>query len=124
MIKGEAEFIGKSKSGFAVNVSGKQYLGENLIRATGGRPHIPQIQGLQDALRSGLAVTPREILATPEIPAKLLILGGGTIGIEFATFYRSAGADCQRACKVAGFQACKLAGFQAPGDKPKSFPSR
>ena len=33
-------------------------------------------------------------------------------------------STCQRACKVAGFQACKLAGFQAPGDKPKSFPSR
>ena len=93
IIRGEAEFIGKSKSGFAVNVSSKQYLGKNLIRATGGKPRIPQIQGLQDALRSGLAVTPREILTTPEIPAKLLILGGGTVGIEFATFYRSAGAD-------------------------------
>lgn len=93
IIRREAEFIGKSKSGFAVNAAGKRYLGKNLIRATGGRPHIPQIQGLQDALRSGLAVTPREILATPEIPAKLLILGGGTVGIEFATFYRSAGAD-------------------------------
>ena len=93
IIRGEVELIGKSKSGFAVNVSGKQYLGKNLIRATGGKPRIPQTQGLQDALRSGLAVTPREILATPEIPAKLLILGGGTIGIEFATFYRSAGAD-------------------------------
>ena len=54
VIKGEAEFIGKSKSGFAVNVSSKQYLGKNLILATGGKPRIPQIQGLQDALRSGL----------------------------------------------------------------------
>ena len=112
--KGEAEFIGKSKSGFAVNVSGKQYLGENLIRATGGRPHIPQIQGLQDALRSGLAVTPREILATPEIPAKLLILGGGTIGIEFATFYRSAGADVtivEQASGIGGKLDPRLSGF-------------
>ena len=114
VIKGEAEFIGKSKSGFAVNVSGKQYLGENLIRATGGRPHIPQIQGLQDALRSGLAVTPREILATPEIPAKLLILGGGTIGIEFATFYRSAGADVtivEQASGIGGKLDPRLSGF-------------
>ena len=40
------------------------------------------------------------------------------------TLPRAEEANCQRACKVAGFQACKLAGFQAPGDKPKSFPSR
>lgn len=114
VITGEAEFIGKSRAGFAVNVSGKQYLGKNLIRATGGRPHIPQIQGLQDALRSGLAVTPREILATPEIPAKLLILGGGTIGIEFATFYRSAGADVtivEQASSIGGKLDPRLSDF-------------
>lgn len=114
VIKVEAEIFRGTQGNFSVRANGRDYAGKNLILATGGRPKIPEIPGLPKALLSGFAVTPREILTTPEIPANLLILGGGTIGIEFATFYRSAGAEVmvvEQSANIGGKLDERLSGF-------------
>ena len=69
---------------------GCRYEARQLIWAAGGKPHIPAIPGIAEALAAGFAVTPRELPAA--VPPSLLILGGGAAGIELATFFRIAGS--------------------------------
>lgn len=55
--------------------------------ATGSRPAVPQALGY-DGER---VITSDEALALPELPKTLLILGGGVIGCEFASFFATLG---------------------------------
>jgi pyruvate/2-oxoglutarate dehydrogenase complex dihydrolipoamide dehydrogenase (E3) component len=70
-------------------------VGEELLRArravviaTGSRAAIPPIPGL----RESEPWTNREVTTASEIPASLLILGGGVVGVEMAQAYASLGA--------------------------------
>lgn len=92
IVEGEGQIIGKT-DGFNVKVGEDVYAGKNLIIATGSIPAIPPIPGLEEALKSGFAVTNREMLEIKEIPEKLAIIGGGVIGLEFASYFNSAGSD-------------------------------
>lgn len=57
---------------------------------TGSEASVPPIPGLAEA--GDRILTNREILALKEQPATLVIIGGGVIGMEFASFYNSLGA--------------------------------
>lgn len=96
-------------------VAGREYYaGKNLIWATGGRPRIPDIDGIVSGLHSGIVVTPREILSRPVIPQSLIIIGGGCIGIEFAAFYQSVGSAVtivEQTGKLGGDIEARLASF-------------
>ena len=61
--------------------------------ATGSSPAIPPITGLKDGLESGFVVTNREILALTEVPEKLVVIGGGVIGLEMASYFNSVGSN-------------------------------
>jgi dihydrolipoamide dehydrogenase len=74
-----------------VKVADKTYKAKNLILATGSHPFLPPIEGLQEAMDSGNGLTAKEILALEELPEKLVIVGGGVIGVEFATLYSNLG---------------------------------
>lgn len=63
----------------------------NLILATGAHPFIPPIEGLQKAFESKKAVTAKELLDLDVLPSSLVIIGGGVIGVEFATLYSNLG---------------------------------
>jgi dihydrolipoamide dehydrogenase len=63
-----------------------------LVLATGASPIIPPIPGVKEALESKIIVTSKEILALQEIPKSLVIIGGGVIGIEFATMFSALGS--------------------------------
>ncbi|HWQ58494.1 MAG TPA: NAD(P)/FAD-dependent oxidoreductase, partial [Clostridia bacterium] len=54
---------------------------------------LPPIPGLSAALASGFAVTNRELLDAKEVPARLAVVGGGVIGLELASYFRSAGSE-------------------------------
>ena len=76
------------QAGPAVQVDGGTITAADVIVATGSRPK----------LLPGLEVTPRiitsdEALWYAEIPSSAVIIGAGAIGLEFASFYRSMGAD-------------------------------
>jgi dihydrolipoamide dehydrogenase len=61
----------------------------SAIVATGSFPIRPPIPGLD----SGLCVDSTGLLAQTEVPARLVILGGGIIGCEFASIFRTFGSE-------------------------------
>lgn len=77
------------QKGTASKKSGACYTATNLIIANGVESFIPPIAGLAD---SG-AMTSREILSLDAIPQQLAIIGGGVIGIEFASLFSQLGSS-------------------------------
>ncbi|MBK5241086.1 dihydrolipoyl dehydrogenase [Clostridium sp.] len=59
-----------------------------IIITTGSRPLIPKINGID---HTGV-ITSNEALNLTEIPKSIVIIGGGAIGLEFATMFSSAGS--------------------------------
>lgn len=67
-------------------------IAEKILIATGSKPIIPKIEGVQ--LKN--VITSDELLSRKEAPyEKLLIIGGGVIGIEFATIYKELGCEVE-----------------------------
>ena len=90
VVKGEAIIQGRSSNGVEVNCEGKSYLGNNLLICTGSEAFVPLIPGLVNA--GEIILTNREILDLKEQPVKLIVIGGGVIGMEFASIYNSLGS--------------------------------
>jgi dihydrolipoamide dehydrogenase len=89
VVKGEAMIKGRSSDGVEVSCNGETYLAANLLICTGSEAFVPPIPGLDAS--SDVILTNREILALKEQPSSLVIIGGGVIGMEFASFYNSLG---------------------------------
>jgi dihydrolipoamide dehydrogenase len=66
-----------------------QYQAKHIIIATGARPRA--LPGLEPDQK--LVWTYFEAMVPPSIPKSLLVIGSGAIGIEFASFYRTLGAE-------------------------------
>ena len=82
---GEGEILNKNE----VKVNDEILKTKNIILATGSSPIIPPIPGINEAHKSGFLMTSKEMLSIDQIPKKLIIVGGGVIGIEFATIFNS-----------------------------------
>ncbi|MDR2918389.1 MAG: dihydrolipoyl dehydrogenase [Tannerella sp.] len=91
IIKGEAYTKGRSGNGIEIECNGETFLAENLLICTGSEAFVPPIPGIQEA--GDIILTNREILALKEQPKSLVIIGGGVIGMEFASFYNSLGTE-------------------------------
>src|SRR5699024_11347379 len=63
----------------------KSITANNIIIATGSRPFVPPISGVEDV---GFHTTDT-IFDIDKIPEKLVIVGGGVIGVEFANIFAS-----------------------------------
>ena len=85
IVQGEATIINKN----TVQCSGETYECENLILCTGSETFIPPIPGVDTVP----FWTHRDALDNKELPASLAIIGGGVIGIEFASFFNSLGVQ-------------------------------
>ena len=88
----QAQIQGKDGEFFCVRANGQDYLGKNLIIATGSSNVIPPLPGVQENLGS-FVLTNREILDLKELPKELVIIGGGVIGLEMACYYGCAGTQ-------------------------------
>lgn len=75
-----------------VEADGKEYQGKNLIIASGSDVVKPPIPGLKEGLESGFVLTSREILDLEEIPKSMVIVGGGVIGLEMASYFQTVGS--------------------------------
>ena len=93
VVKAAAKIAGKSDNGFVVEAGGERYEGKKLIIAAGSVAAVPPIPGLKEAVASGDAVTNREVLALTKAPKKLIVLGGGVIGLEMASYFNSIGTE-------------------------------
>lgn len=89
VVKGEAVILGRSAEGIAIRACETDYTARNLLICTGSEATVPPIPGLKEA--GDIIVTNREILALRERPEELVIIGGGVIGMEFASFFNSLG---------------------------------
>ena len=93
VVKGEALIMGRTEEGAIRIAAGETtYEAKNLLICTGSETFIPPIPGL-DMETNEAIVTSRELLAEKEAPASITIIGGGVIGMEFASLYNSLGAE-------------------------------
>lgn len=90
VVVGEAEIQGRAADGTISIACGEEtYEAANLLLCTGSETVIPPIPGLAETDYW----TSREALQTKELPASLVIIGGGVIGMEFASFFNSMGTE-------------------------------
>ncbi|SFD96758.1 mercury(II) reductase [Roseivivax sediminis] len=84
-IEGRARFDGEGQ----LTVDGTALPATKIVIATGSRPHVPAIPGIEavDALDSTSA------LEMDELPASMLVLGAGYIGVELAQLFARAGVE-------------------------------
>lgn len=83
MVTGEAEVADKSH----VKCGGELYECDNLLLCAGSETFIPPIPGVE-----GVPYwTHRDALDCKQLPQSLVIVGGGVIGMEFASFFNSLG---------------------------------
>ncbi len=77
--------FGRLENANTLEVEGRRLTARRVILATGSQPALPPIPGAQDALTSD------GVLSLTALPASLVIVGGGVIGMEFATLFSSLG---------------------------------
>jgi glutathione reductase (NADPH) len=68
-----------------VEVNGQRFSARHILIATGGRPIRPSIPGAE------LGVTSEAIFSMPTLPKRALVVGGGYIGLEFASIFEGLG---------------------------------
>jgi dihydrolipoamide dehydrogenase len=86
LIRGSARIAGKG----LVEVDGRRYTTRHIVLATGSEPVIPPIPGL-----AGLdgVWTNREATGARAVPERLVILGGGPVGVELAQAFAALGSQ-------------------------------
>jgi dihydrolipoamide dehydrogenase len=87
VVKGDAMIQSRSASGVKIEADGKLFEAKNLLICTGSEAFVPPIPGLDP--KSDVILTNREILLLKEKPESLVVIGGGVIGMEFASFFNS-----------------------------------
>ena len=92
IVEAEAVIKGRNGEDFVVSAGGEDYAGKRILIATGSVPVIPPIEGVREGVDSGFVLTNREILDLTEIPESLVVIGGGVIGLEMASYFNSAGS--------------------------------
>ena len=85
IVTGEATIVDKN----TIQCGGETYECENLLLCTGSETFIPPIPGVENVDYW----THRDALDNKEVPASLTIVGGGVIGMEFASFFTSLGVQ-------------------------------
>lgn len=89
VVKENAFIEGAVPGGFLVSAGDGRYEAAKLLVCTGSEAAVPPIPGVSE---STAIVTNRELLGLSEIPENLVIIGGGVIGMEFASFFNSVGS--------------------------------
>ena len=83
VLRGKAQF----KDAKTVVCNGQEYTADKIIIATGSVSAVLPIPGAEGCLTS------KEILELTEVPGSLCVIGGGVIGLEFASIFRSFGSE-------------------------------
>jgi dihydrolipoamide dehydrogenase len=94
MIKGSKKITlvegeGKLVASDTVEVSGQRYIGRNVVLATGS--YSRTLPGLE--LDGERVISSEHALELDRVPTSAIVLGGGVIGVEFASVWKSFGVD-------------------------------
>jgi dihydrolipoamide dehydrogenase len=79
---------GRLASADTVEVGGQRYRGRNIVLGTGS--YARSLPGLEIG---GRIITSDQALTMDQVPQRVIVLGGGVIGVEFASVWRSFGAE-------------------------------
>jgi dihydrolipoamide dehydrogenase len=89
VVMGEATLPARGKVSVKTDKGTEELTAKNIILATGARAR--ELPGLE--ADGDLVWTYKHALQPPRMPKKLLVIGSGAIGIEFASFYNTLGAE-------------------------------
>ncbi len=89
MYEGEARFKANKEIEVVSDRGKKEIIGEHIIINTGSTSIIPPINGIENVRK---VYTSTSIMEETELPKKLIIIGGGYIGLEFASLYARFGS--------------------------------
>jgi glutathione reductase (NADPH) len=78
---------GRFVDSHTIEIGEEKVTAEKILIAVGGRPVKPKISGIEHA------ITSREIFHIPEQPKRIVIIGGGYIGVEFACILNGLGSE-------------------------------
>jgi pyruvate/2-oxoglutarate dehydrogenase complex dihydrolipoamide dehydrogenase (E3) component len=89
LLLGEAGFTGHKALAVRLNEGGTLHLSAGkILMNTGGRPHLPRVQGLQDVP----FLDSTSIMELEDLPEHLIVIGGGYVGLEFGQMFRRFGS--------------------------------
>jgi pyruvate/2-oxoglutarate dehydrogenase complex dihydrolipoamide dehydrogenase (E3) component len=108
LLHGHARFEGRDSEGFRLRVGEQPVAAAQVVLDAGTRSLIPPIPGLDkvDFLDA------ENWLDRAELPGRLVMIGGGSIGLEMAQFYRRLGSDVvviEGAGQIAGHEDADVA---------------
>jgi len=83
VIEGTAKLL----DAHTVAIGERRVTAQNILIATGGWPGKPAIPGIEHA------ITSNEAFELPELPRRVLLVGGGYVAVEFAGIFRGLGAE-------------------------------
>ena len=88
LLHGKASFLDEHTLEVSLREGKKRITAERILIATGGRPKLPDdVPGVEHA------ITSNEAFHLPQLPERMLIVGGGYIAVEFACVFHGLGVD-------------------------------
>jgi dihydrolipoamide dehydrogenase len=84
LVEGEGHLVARN----TIEVADRQLVGQNIVLATGS--YAKSLPGLDIA---GKIMTSDQALFLDHVPARVVVLGGGVIGVEFASVFKSFGSE-------------------------------
>ena len=88
LVSGAAKVLSRTDELVTIQCGEQTYEAENLLICTGSNNFVPPIPGIKD---NPAVWDSTDALAATELPASIIIVGGGVIGMEFATLYHELG---------------------------------
>ena len=88
LVSGAANVLNRTDELVTIECNGETYEAENLLICTGSTNFVPPIPGVKD---NPAVWDSTDALAATELPKSIVIVGGGVIGMEFATLYHELG---------------------------------
>ena len=88
IVNGAASVVSRTDEKVTIACADQSYEAENLLVCTGSTNFVPPIPGIKD---NPNVWDSTDALAATELPKSIIIVGGGVIGMEFATLYHELG---------------------------------
>ena len=88
VVNAPARVVSRTDEKVVIEANGEQYEAANLLICTGSTNFVPPIPGVKD---NPAVWDSTDALAATELPQSMIIVGGGVIGMEFATLYHELG---------------------------------
>ena len=88
LVSGAASVVTRTDELVTISCNGETYEAQNLLICTGSTNFVPPIPGIKD---NPAVWDSTDALAATDLPKSIIIVGGGVIGMEFATLYHELG---------------------------------